>query len=211
MTHKGRFITIEGIEGAGKTTAIKVIQGILQRANIATIITREPGGTALGDKIRHLVLHSGEPMGETAELLLLFAARAEHLARVIKPALEQGVWVLSDRFTDATYAYQGAGRGIPDEKIAFLENFVQEGLQPDRVIVLDISVEQSLARIQARGGLDRIEQESVAFFDRVRAKYLARAAANPTRYSVLDNSGSMSALERALEEQFLASYSQRDN
>lgn len=197
---KGRFITIEGIEGAGKTTAIQILRQWLSQANVPFITTREPGGTPLAETLRELVLHPVEEAAcETTELLLLFAARAQHMAKVIVPALSAGQWVVSDRFTDATYAYQGGGRGIADEKIAFLEEFVQHTLKPDVVILLDVPVEQSLARLQTRSRLDRIEQESAGFFERVRAKYKARAATEPSRYRVIDNSGSVEALQLALE------------
>lgn len=200
MRQKGRFITIEGIEGAGKTTAIQLIRQWLEKANIPFIASREPGGTPLAESLRELVLHPPEEAAcETTELLLLFAARAQHLAKVVIPALSAGQWVISDRFTDATYAYQGGGRGIADEKIAFLEDFVQQALRPDIVILLDVPVAQSLARLQSRGQLDRIEQESAGFFERVRAKYKARAASDPARYRIIDNSGSVEALQIALE------------
>ena len=186
---KGKFITVEGIEGVGKTTNIDFIHQQLQAAGRDVVLTREPGGTPLGEAIRGLLLdpvYTG--MDSTCELQLMFAARAEHLAKVVWPALEQGQWVLCDRFTDATYAYQGGGRGIDIGVIARLEELVQGDFRPDLTLLLDVPVEIGLARASKRGALDRFEQEKVAFFERVRTAYLEMAARSPERYRVIDAS-----------------------
>ena len=183
----GTFITVEGIEGVGKTTNIGFVQQRLAAAGHDVLLTREPGGTPLAEAIRGLLLdprYTG--MDPMCELQLMFAARAEHLARVIRPALEQGQWVLCDRFTDATYAYQGGGRGIDTASIARLEQLVQGDFRPDLTLLLDVPVEVGLARASDRSDPDRFEQEQVAFFERVRQAYLERAAAEPQRYRVID-------------------------
>ena len=174
---KARFITIEGIEGVGKSTNIDFITRYLDRAGLPWTVTREPGGTPLAEQIRQLLLaqHS-ETMAEMTELLLIFAARAQHLAQVIRPALAQGRWVVSDRFTDATYAYQGGGRGLSSETIARLELLVQEELRPDLTIILDLDPGTGLERARQRASLDRFELEKLGFFERVRKSYLQRAA-----------------------------------
>ncbi|HEB27031.1 MAG TPA: dTMP kinase [Porticoccus sp.] len=203
----GKFITIEGVEGVGKTTNINFIRQWLAQLNIPHVATREPGGTPLAESIRELLLSPrDETVDENTELLMMFAARAQHLAEVIVPALEQGKWVLCDRFTDATYAYQGGGRGVSMEKIAQLETLVQGALRPDLTLVLDIPVDQGLARAKNRSAPDRFEQEKIAFFERVRECYLARVKAEPHRYQVIDASQSLdrvqadigSVLERCL-------------
>ncbi|MEN8205073.1 MAG: dTMP kinase [Pseudomonadota bacterium] len=184
---KGMFITVEGIEGVGKTTNIEFIQQRLLAAGKDVVVTREPGGTPLGEAIRGLLLdphYTG--MDSTCELQLMFAARAEHLARVIRPALEKGQWVLCDRFTDATYAYQGGGRGIDTGVIARLEALVQGDFRPDITLLLDVPVEVGLARAGERGKLDRFEQEKVEFFERVRLAYLDMAGQHADRYRVID-------------------------
>ena len=184
---RGRFITVEGGEGVGKTTNLNYVRDALERAGKRVRVTREPGGTPLAERIRELLLdpaHAG--MAPDCELLLVFAARAEHLARVIVPALETGEWVLCDRFTDATYAYQGGGRGLSTRRIAELEAMVQGDLRPDLTLLLDVPVEIGLARAGARGALDRFEQEEAAFFERVRQTYRDRAAAAPERYRIID-------------------------
>ena len=186
---KGKFITVEGIEGAGKTTNIDFIHQQLQAAGRDVVLTREPGGTPLGEAIRGLLLDPAYTgMDSTCELQLMFAARAEHLAKVVWPALEQGQWVLCDRFTDATYAYQGGGRGIDGGVIARLEELVQGDFRPDLTLLLDVPVEIGLARASKRGALDRFEQEKVAFFERVRNAYLEMAQRSPDRYRVIDAS-----------------------
>jgi dTMP kinase len=186
---KGRFITVEGIEGVGKTTNIDFIHAQLQAAGRDVVVTREPGGTPLGEAIRGLLLDPAYTgMDSTCELQLMFAARAEHLARVVWPALEKCQWVLCDRFTDATYAYQGGGRGIDTGVIARLEALVQGDFRPDLTLLLDVPVEVGLARAGKRGMLDRFEQEKVSFFERVRKSYLEMAESNPDRYRVVDAS-----------------------
>lgn len=183
----GRFITVEGGEGAGKTTQIAFIGDYLQRAGLTVALTREPGGTVLGEEIRALLLgHRHEGMALTTETLLMFAARAEHLERVIRPALAAGHWVLCDRFTDATYAYQGGGRGLALAHIAVLEDWVQGDLRPDLTLLFDVPVEMGLERAARRSAADRFEQEEKAFFERVRAAYLQRARRHPDRYRKVD-------------------------
>ena len=184
---RGKFLTIEGTEGVGKSTNIDFIRGQLLARGITLTLSREPGGTPLAEDIRGLLLaNRDEIVDETAELLLVFAARAQHIQTVIEPALERGEWVLCDRFTDATYAYQGGGRGIDLEKIESLEQFVQGDLRPDLTLILDIDVEVGLERARQRGELDRFEIESIQFFERVRAAYLARAEKYSHRYAVVD-------------------------
>ncbi len=196
----GLFITLEGPEGAGKSTNREFLAERLTRAGCEVVLTREPGGTPLAERIRELLLEpSDEPMGADTELLLVFAARAQHLARVIRPALAAGKVVLCDRFTDATYAYQGGGRGLSLERIALLEEFVQGGLRPDLTLVFDLPVEVGLARAAARGRLDRFEQEGRQFFEAVRQAYLARAAQSPARYRLLDAAQPLAAVQTQLD------------
>lgn len=185
----GRFITLEGIEGVGKTTQVPVVAAALRARGLDVLETREPGGTALGEGIRALLLDKSLPaMHALSELLLVFAARAEHVETVIRPALTAGRWVVCDRFTDATYAYQGGGRGLPQAAIATLETLVQAGLQPDLTLLFDAPVETALARAKSRGDGDRFEAERAEFFTRVRAAYLERARRSPDRYTVVDAS-----------------------
>jgi dTMP kinase len=196
---KGRFITVEGIEGVGKTTNIDFIHAQLQAAGRDVVVTREPGGTPLGEAIRGLLLDPAYTgMDSTCELQLMFAARAEHLASVVLPALEKGQWVLCDRFTDATYAYQGGGRGIDTGVIARLEALVQEDFRPDLTLLLDVPVEVGLARAGKRGALDRFEQEKVSFFERVRKSYLEMAESSPDRYRVVDASLPLDDVQRQI-------------
>ena len=185
----GRFITVEGTEGVGKTTNLDFIHQYLQGHGVEVVSTREPGGTPLGEEIRELLLaHREEGMSADCELLLMFAARAEHLARLIRPAMARGAWVLCDRFTDATYAYQGGGRGIDEDRIATLEQWVQDGLQPDLTLLLDVPVETGLARAGARSAPDRFEREKASFFERIRNRYLKRARESGGRIQVIDAS-----------------------
>jgi dTMP kinase len=188
---RGRFITVEGVEGVGKSTQLARLQEFLRARAIDLIMTREPGGSPLAEEIRTLLL---TPRADTitadAELLLVFAARADHLAQRIEPALERGQWVLSDRFTDASFAYQGAGRGIKASRIAELEQWVQGDLRPDRVVVLDLSPEEGARRVQRRATPDRFEREQLDFFHRARDMYLSRARSDAHRYRVVDASGS---------------------
>ncbi|MBD9675076.1 dTMP kinase [Pseudomonas sp. PDM18] len=197
----GLFITLEGPEGAGKSTNREYLAERLRERCIEVQLTREPGGTPLAERIRELLLDpSDEKMAVDTELLLVFAARAQHIAQVIRPALERGAVVLCDRFTDATYAYQGGGRGLPVERIAQLESFVQGGLRPDLTLVFDLPVEIGLSRAAARGRLDRFEQEGRTFFDAVRNTYLARARAEPARYHILDAAQSLAEVQRDLDK-----------
>lgn len=183
----GRFITVEGTEGAGKTSNIAFLQARLEAAGKTVVLTREPGGTPLGEAIRDLLLtRRGDGMAVDTELLLMFAARAEHIAQLIRPALARGEWVLCDRFTDATYAYQGGGRGIDIDRIAALEHWVQGNLRPDLTIVLDVPVEVGLARAGRRSAPDRFEREQLAFHEAVRAAYRTIAAREPGRVQVVD-------------------------
>ncbi|MGE8502238.1 MAG: dTMP kinase [Pseudomonas sp.] len=183
----GLFITLEGPEGAGKSTNREYLAERLREQGVEVLLTREPGGTPLAERIRELLLApSDEPMAVDTELLLVFAARAQHLQQVICPALAKGSVVLCDRFTDATYAYQGGGRGLSIERIAQLEQFVQGELRPDLTLIFDLPVEVGLARAAARGRLDRFEQEGRGFFEAVRQAYLQRAEQAPQRYRVLD-------------------------
>ncbi len=184
---RGKFITVEGTEGVGKSTNIEFISERIESAGKELIVTREPGGTPLAEELRDILLKErSEHFDPIAELLVVFAARAQHLEEVIKPALAAGKWVLSDRFTDATFAYQGAGRGLPLEVIGELESMVQRGTHPDKVIYLDIDVEVGLARAKSRADLDRFEREEVEFFHRVRQGYHKRIAEHPARYFVID-------------------------
>lgn len=196
----GRFITIEGGEGAGKSTAQSFLAEKLTAQGISVLQTREPGGTPLAEAIRRNLLSVDEEAPvEMAELLLVFAARAQHLTKVIEPALNQGQWVLCDRFTDATYAYQGAGRGLSAELIGKLESLVQGDRRPDTVILLDMPPEIGLVRARARGALDRFEQEDQAFFERVRQGYLERADQFPDRYVVVDAAQNLIDVQKSLE------------
>lgn len=184
---RGKFIVFEGGEGAGKSTQINTLASLLQDSNIGFLQTREPGGTEVGERIRDVLLDKSLPsMHSDTELLLMFAARAEHLQHKILPALDEGRWVICDRFTDASYAYQGYGRGIALERIEHLEQWVQQGVQPDLVIILDLNVEVGMQRVSVRGDTDRFEEEEVEFFEKVRAGYLKRAEQHPERYLVLD-------------------------
>ena len=221
---RGRFLVFEGIEGAGKSTQLPLVERRLGDAGVRTLATREPGGTPLGESLRAVLLDPRfTGMSPAAELLVMFAARAEHLAKVIEPALAAGTWVLCDRFTDATFAYQGGGRGVDAARIAALEETAQSGLWPDLVLVLDVPVEVGLARAGrrrqmsmgfpaapaeaglARGITDRFEREDVDFFRRVREVYLERARARPERYAIID----ASADEDTTAERVLTAISER--
>jgi len=204
MTQKrGKFITVEGGEGVGKSTNIEAIKTFLDARSIDFIQTREPGGTRIAEKIRQLILDTHEEnLDSTAELLLVFAARAQHLKTLIEPALEEGKWVLCDRFTDATYAYQGAGRNLDRNLISELENIVQGTLRPDLTIILDLDPAVGLQRARQRGELDRIEQEKQDFFEAVRNCYLEIAAANPDRCLVIDAGDEIHQVKNSLLQQF---------
>ncbi|MEE4659329.1 MAG: dTMP kinase [Halieaceae bacterium] len=197
MMGRGKFLTVEGGEGVGKSTNIAVIEEWMSAQGIAYVLTREPGGTPLAEQIRQLLLDThDEEVEPVAELLLMFSARAQHIARVIEPALAQGQWVICDRFTDATFAYQGGGRGLPEAWIEQLEQLVQGTLQPDLTLLLDAPVDVGMGRASGRGELDRFEQEQRAFFDRVRACYLARAAAAPGRFRVIDTDRALAPIKQ---------------
>jgi len=183
---RGKFITIEGQDGAGKSTNVSAMQEYLSSNSIDFIHTREPGGTELGEKLRELLLNSSESIADKSELLMMFAARAQHIESVIEPALSSGTWVLCDRFTDASYAYQGAGRGISFDDIALLESYVQQGLAPDLTLVLDLPVQLSEQRAGQRSAPDRFEQQQQDFKQKVRDCYLQRAQDEPTRMKVID-------------------------
>lgn len=187
---RGKFITMEGGEGAGKSTMMDRVAHWLEDAGHRVVTTREPGGTALAEKLREVLLdRENSALSGQAELLLLFAARAQHLNELIQPSLDRGDWVLCDRFTDATWAYQGGGRNLPLADIETLENLVHGDLQPDLTLLLDLPVEQGLKRAGERSQADRFEQESKAFFERVRNAYLQRARLSPDRFAVIDASG----------------------
>lgn len=197
---QGCFITLEGGEGAGKSTNLAYIQEALESAGISLRLTREPGGTPLGERVRELLLDPGFcGMDPDTELLLMFAARAEHLQQVIRPALDQGQWILCDRFTDATYAYQGGGRGIDNRHIEILEKWVQRGFQPDFTVLFDLPVEKGLERAGGRGALDRFEQEQKHFFEQVRGAYLSRAEADPRRFRIIDAGQELDVVQRQLD------------
>ena len=193
----GKFISIEGIEGAGKSTQLSFIQRYLTEQGKQLVVTREPGGTELGEQIRTLLLTpTNSGMAVDTELLLMFAARAEHVEHVIKPALERGDWVLSDRFVDATFAYQGGGRGIDLQRIATLSDWALKGLQTDVTFLFDLPVEVGQQRVLSRNqGVDRFEQEKVDFFQRIRESYLQRAQQEPDRIKVIDASKSIVEIE----------------
>jgi len=196
----GLFVTLEGPEGAGKSTNREYLAERLRSSGVEVLLTREPGGTPLAERIRELLLApSDERMAADTELLLVFAARAQHLAQVIRPALARGCVVLCDRFTDATYAYQGGGRGLSTARIAELEAFVQGDLRPQLTLIFDLPVEIGLSRAAARGRLDRFEQEGRGFFEAVRQAYLARAAAAPARYRIVDAAQPLEAVQRTLD------------
>jgi dTMP kinase len=197
----GKFITIEGIEGVGKSTNMDFIHRQLRAAGRDVVVTREPGGTPLAEAIRALLLDPAYTgMDSICELQLMFAARAEHLAKVIKPALVAGRWVLCDRFTDATYAYQGGGRGVDVAVIARLEDLVQGGFRPDLTLLLDVPAELGLSRASRRGALDRFEQERIEFFERVRQAYLGMARKHPGRYRIIDASQPLEAVQQLIGE-----------
>ncbi|MES9897819.1 MAG: dTMP kinase [Sedimenticola sp.] len=197
---KGKFITVEGGEGAGKSTNLDHIRRLLENAGKEVLFTREPGGTDLGEEVRELLLgHKHTGMSDDAELLLMFAARAEHLHNKIIPALEAGKWVLCDRFTDASYAYQGGGRGIDNGRIAALEAWVQQGLKPDLTLLLDLPIEVGLERAGKRSEPDRFESEKAAFFDKVRSAYLAIAEREPERVRVVNAAEPLERVQLSIE------------
>ncbi len=202
------FITLEGIEGAGKSSQVDNIRKQLEAAGKAVRTTREPGGTALAEGLRALLLNHQLQVTPEAELLMMFAARSSHIQEVIRPALQAGEWVLCDRFTDASYAYQGGGRGISNGVIRQMEDFVQQDLQPDLTLLFDIDVELGLARASARSDADRFEREEVEFFERIRRAYLARATERPVNYVIIDASQEFAAVSEQVHE-VIAGYLER--
>jgi dTMP kinase len=207
----GRFITLEGIEGAGKSTVARFVLGWLKARSTAAVLTREPGGTPLAERVRELVLRpDGEAIPPAAETLLMFAARSIHLANLIRPALARGEWVICDRFTDATRAYQGGGRGLDPAGIEALATLVHPDLRPDLTLLLDLPVAQGLARAQARRGqTDRFEQEREPFFERVRAAYLAVAHAEPERFCIVDAGRELPQVQATVTQALEALWSSR--
>jgi dTMP kinase len=198
---KGQFITVEGIEGVGKSTNIDFIAGLVEAAGHTVLKTREPGGTPMAETIRDMLLeHGHEPVPDVAELLLFFASRALHLHNVIRPALERGEWVICDRFTDASRAYQGSGRGLDLARINTLAEWVHDGLDPDLTILLDAPADIGLTRAGARSSADRLESEQASFYGRVRKGYLEIAAAEPERFFVVDASQSLEDVQAAIAE-----------
>ncbi len=198
---KGKFITIDGVEGAGKSTQIAFIKKYLQKNGIDVILTREPGGTLLGEGIRNLLLDNKfHSMNSDTELLLMFAARNEHIYNKILPSLEKGIWVLSDRFTDASFAYQGGGRKLALDRIEIIEKWVQKKFQADLTIILDLNVNKGLKRITKRSEKDRIEKEDIDFFNRVRKVFLDRVKKYPNRIKLVDSSKSISAIKNDIKK-----------
>lgn len=201
MITKGLFITLEGGEGVGKTTNLLFIKQFLETKGIAVVVTREPGGTVLAESVRGLLLENQtELISEKTELLLMFAARAQHIKNVIEPALERGDWVLCDRFTDATYAYQGGGRGIDTNLIAWLEQFVQDELRPDLTLLFDAPIELGMQRAKKRGALDRFESEKLDFFNKVRESYLQRARQYSERIKIVDATQSLENVQSDIQK-----------
>ena len=195
---RGKLITLEGMDGAGKSTHIPAIVAALEARGVEVVSTREPGGTKLGEGLRELLLH--QAMHPETETLMMFAARREHIAQVIEPALARGACVLSDRFTDATFAYQCGGRGVNADKIRVLEQWVQGDLQPDLTLLFDVPVEVSIRRLANARSPDKFEQESSEFFSRIRAAYLLRAQQNPQRFRVIDANQPLELVKKSLEE-----------
>jgi len=202
MSHSGRFITFEGIDGAGKTTHIDALEQAWRLAGHDVVRTREPGGTALAEKLRALVLH--DAMDPLTEALLVFAARRDHIEQVIRPALARNAWVLCDRFTDATFAYQGAGRGFDLSLLGSLEQWVQEGLQPDLTLLFDLPPSVAAARLQAARQPDRFEALDTDFFERVRAGYLARLSADPTRFALITADATPEAVAQQVRDTLMS-------
>lgn len=199
MSERGLFITMEGGEGVGKSTNLAYLERFLRENGVDVVVTREPGGTQLGEEIRELLLNvRSEQVSITTELLLMFAARAQHISELIEPALAAGKWVLCDRFTDATYAYQSGGRGVDVQTVRCLEDLVQASLRPDYTVLLDVAVATGMARARGRGELDRIEQETMEFFERVRASYLELAGNSSGRFRVIDASVSLEEVQGEL-------------
>ncbi|OFR70097.1 dTMP kinase [Neisseria sp. HMSC069H12] len=196
---KPRFITLDGIDGAGKSTNLTIMKAWFEKHQLPVLFTREPGGTPAGEALREILLNPATQVSLRTETLLMFAARQQHLETVILPALKNGTHVVSDRFTDATFAYQGGGRGVPLQDIATLEYWVQGDFRPDLTLLLDVPLEVSMARINQTREKDRFEQEEAEFFNRVREVYLQRANEQPERYAVIDSSQSLGAVKNQIE------------
>ena len=197
MSNLGKFITLEGVDGAGKTTHIEFIKNYLSDLNINYVMTREPGGTGLGEKLRDILLH--DEMNPQTETMLMFAARNEHIDKVIRPNLKKGAVVISDRFTDATYAYQAGGKGVKDEKIDILKKWVQEDLRPDLTFLFDLSVEVSIERLNKTRKLDKFEREDKSFHKKIREKYLTLVEASPERFCVLNSEASIEKIQNQIK------------
>ena len=197
MSNLGKFITLEGVDGAGKTTHIEFIKNYLSDLNINYVMTREPGGTGLGEKLRDILLH--DEMNPQTETMLMFAARNEHIDKVIRPNLKKGAVVISDRFTDATYAYQAGGKGVKDEKIDILKKWVQEDLRPDLTFLFDLSVEVSIERLNKTRKLDKFEREAKSFHKKIREKYLTLVEASPERFCVLNSEESIEKIQNQIK------------
>jgi len=198
---KGRFISLEGSEGVGKSTSLKFIQSYIESLGHQVIMTREPGGTPLAEEVRNLLLHEREEnVDPNSELLLMFAARCQLVNQVIKPALEKGIWVISDRFVDASYAYQGGGRELGFDRIEVIEQWSLQGFKPEFTLLLDMSVEEGLARTKIRGKADRFEIEQMAFFERIRAAYLKRAKQEPNRIFVVDAAPKVERVQQSIRQ-----------
>lgn len=193
----GRFITFEGIDGAGKSTHIQYVADLLRNKNRQVVLTREPGGTVLGEKLRELLLH--DKMNLETEALLMFAARRQHIAEVIEPALKRGDWVISDRFTDASFAYQGGGRGLDLDKLRQLEAWVHPHLQPDMTLLFDVSPDVAQTRLEAARSPDKFEREKTEFFNRVRGEYLRRANEFPERFRIIDSSRTIESIRETIK------------
>lgn len=199
--NKGKFITFEGVDGAGKSTHLDWLTEKLRQRGVNVLLTREPGGTPLGEKLRDILLN--QPMLGETEALLMFAARLEHVEQVIKPALQRGTWVVSDRFSDASFAYQGGGRGVSVEKLELLENWVHDGFQPDLTLLFDLSIEVARSRLSSNTSLDRFEKEKDAFFEKVRQAYLSRYKKFPQRFVMIDASKTPEEVKAQIEKTLL--------
>ena len=197
MSNLGKFITLEGVDGAGKTTHIEFIKNYLSDLNINYVMTREPGGTVLGEKLRDILLH--DEMNPQTETMLMFAARNEHIDKIIRPNLIKGAVVISDRFTDATYAYQAGGKGVKDEKIDILKKWVQEDLRPDLTFLFDLPVEVSIERLNQTRKLDKFEREDKSFHKKIREKYLTLVEASPERFCVLNSEASIEKIQNQIK------------
>ncbi len=199
MTARGRFITLEGLEGVGKTTNREYVESVLTTRGIKVLVTREPGGTDLGEQLRHLLLHASAPVSAEAELMMMAASRKQHTVDVIEPALNAGTWVLCDRYADASFAYQGGGRELGLGVVASLHALLSIDIQPDLTFLLDMPIEDGLKRMAARGKPDRIEKEALGFFERARAAYLQRAKDQPQRMKVIDASLSLDGVQQQVD------------